>query len=811
MREDQVANGVQFLTHPKVKQAPLEERIGFLRNKGMTEEEIDEAVRQAEGESGSGADGKGSEASSPTGEGMPLAGQQQPPPHAPHVPPPVNNMGGRYPGPHPREQSWAEKYLVPGTLALSAGAGMAFLYKTMVLKQSPQQWLGPWVPPGVMPGLSPPLSPSGAPYPPPMQQQMPGQMPGQPGAMNQAAPPMQQQQPMPPNTNSLPGAPGAMDALVAQGKPVPSASQYEMEKDNALVPFDQSSMFGKAPYATPDAMIALGGGVRSDGNSSGSNAAQEELLVVAKQQTDVLKQMSTALSDLTSRIDDLKGNNSNQGGGGSMNDKWVASMTQAHSDLRSELGTIKTLLLAKGGESGSGLSAEEIAKVLASSSTSSSSPSPSDSSSKTGVKTSSSSIDDLIKAANNTSSGSEATEETKEPEGPSDDELREKHIHESRTALAKMIEACAEDKKRAAVNMLLMYFRNLHKEPQVPRYGRIARTNASFTKALGDVEHHLEFLQANGFGERSSGSLHGSRAQMLEWSDDWRENADKWALDVLRDSITNLETVLKDVDERRKQQTAKPSAAAATLTSSSPSGVASSATNATPGVPPAASDKSEFKAAPFSLNKSRDDAPSQSSTAHKNEDPPGIPGFPASIPPAAPNATAPAAAPYTATSNASQSPPSSLQNDSEQRNEEVAGREKDDYPLSYSEVMAMVQKGEQPPGIKEIPNELSADAANPTESSMKPVPKPWEVPQAAPQTTNGVDHSSDSKNLTSGAAASDNASDNASYYHPSLFGNNDESGESHDHTASESAAGAPTFAEILRTQQANGPTIEEIQ
>lgn len=33
MREEQIANGVRFLVHPKVKTAPLSQRISFLENK----------------------------------------------------------------------------------------------------------------------------------------------------------------------------------------------------------------------------------------------------------------------------------------------------------------------------------------------------------------------------------------------------------------------------------------------------------------------------------------------------------------------------------------------------------------------------------------------------------------------------------------------------------------------------------------------------------------------------------------------------------------------------------------------------------
>ena len=39
MRDDQVANGVNFLTHPKVQSTPMDQRIDFLKNKGLSQEE----------------------------------------------------------------------------------------------------------------------------------------------------------------------------------------------------------------------------------------------------------------------------------------------------------------------------------------------------------------------------------------------------------------------------------------------------------------------------------------------------------------------------------------------------------------------------------------------------------------------------------------------------------------------------------------------------------------------------------------------------------------------------------------------------
>lgn len=46
VREDQVINAVNFLSHPKVRSSPIVHRRSFLEKKGLTKEEIDEAFRR---------------------------------------------------------------------------------------------------------------------------------------------------------------------------------------------------------------------------------------------------------------------------------------------------------------------------------------------------------------------------------------------------------------------------------------------------------------------------------------------------------------------------------------------------------------------------------------------------------------------------------------------------------------------------------------------------------------------------------------------------------------------------------------------
>lgn len=46
VREDQVQNAVNFLSHPKVRGSPVLYRRAFLEKKGLTKDEIDEAFRR---------------------------------------------------------------------------------------------------------------------------------------------------------------------------------------------------------------------------------------------------------------------------------------------------------------------------------------------------------------------------------------------------------------------------------------------------------------------------------------------------------------------------------------------------------------------------------------------------------------------------------------------------------------------------------------------------------------------------------------------------------------------------------------------
>ena len=49
MREDLIQSAISFLTDPKVQSAALAKKVSFLESKGMTSEEIEEAMSRANG------------------------------------------------------------------------------------------------------------------------------------------------------------------------------------------------------------------------------------------------------------------------------------------------------------------------------------------------------------------------------------------------------------------------------------------------------------------------------------------------------------------------------------------------------------------------------------------------------------------------------------------------------------------------------------------------------------------------------------------------------------------------------------------
>jgi hypothetical protein len=250
---------------------------------------------------------------------------------------------------------------------------------------------------------------------------------------------------------------------------------------------------------------------------------------------------------------------------------------------------------------------------------------------------------------------------------------KDKHIKASREALAKMCVG-AENKADLAkgLNMLLMYIRNLRKDPDVPRFRRIAKQNSNYKKSLESVKGHVEFLQSLGFVERSGGYAGRNAGGVLEWSEEWLSSAADWANDVLDDAITNLEAAKKDVNETNSPARENPAADAATLPAS----------NVSAPSPAVSQSSSAMQAAHAVISGGGEETKSNSDAT---------PDVPLST------------------------------------GEEAAAAQ----PMSYVDVMKMVQEGKTPPGVKQIPNKLSADANELAgQATSTPPPKPWETTTA---------------------------------------------------------------------------------
>lgn len=86
MREELITSALSFLSDPKVQSAPLAKKVSFLESKGMTSEEIEEAMARANGKVAS-TPTTATTSTVPQHGGMMV--QQQPGMMLQHAPPPL--------------------------------------------------------------------------------------------------------------------------------------------------------------------------------------------------------------------------------------------------------------------------------------------------------------------------------------------------------------------------------------------------------------------------------------------------------------------------------------------------------------------------------------------------------------------------------------------------------------------------------------------------------------------------------------------------------------------------------------------------
>ncbi|KAI7872116.1 peroxisomal membrane anchor protein conserved region-domain-containing protein, partial [Spinellus fusiger] len=119
MREDLITSAISFLSDPKVQSAPLAKKVSFLESKGMTSEEIEEAMARANGKS-TGTGGISGPTAATVAVGGPVGRGVQS-----LVPPPV---------PARPAYDWRDVFIA-AVLASGVGYGVWRLAKTL---------LGPW-------------------------------------------------------------------------------------------------------------------------------------------------------------------------------------------------------------------------------------------------------------------------------------------------------------------------------------------------------------------------------------------------------------------------------------------------------------------------------------------------------------------------------------------------------------------------------------------------------------------------------------------------------------------------------------------
>lgn len=110
-----IQNAILFLNDPKTQNSSLTSRVQFLESKGLTEKEIEQAIREAGGGYGSSA---GSGKQGAVGEGEAEGERTGPssvyerPPERPRVPAPNYGYGNTYAPPEPPKRDWRDLFIM---------------------------------------------------------------------------------------------------------------------------------------------------------------------------------------------------------------------------------------------------------------------------------------------------------------------------------------------------------------------------------------------------------------------------------------------------------------------------------------------------------------------------------------------------------------------------------------------------------------------------------------------------------------------------------------------------------------------------
>ncbi|KAI9010151.1 microbody biogenesis protein peroxin 14 [Hyaloraphidium curvatum] len=130
LREDVIQSAVKFLQDPKVQSSPLARRIAFLESKGLSSEEIEQAMQRASGGTGTTTAVVPAAPGVMQPVGVPGGVQMYPAPGYPAYGPPMQP-----PPPPPKERDWKD-YFIATTIAAGIGYGIYMFAKN---------YLAPWI------------------------------------------------------------------------------------------------------------------------------------------------------------------------------------------------------------------------------------------------------------------------------------------------------------------------------------------------------------------------------------------------------------------------------------------------------------------------------------------------------------------------------------------------------------------------------------------------------------------------------------------------------------------------------------------
>ncbi|KAG6517187.1 hypothetical protein ZIOFF_020567 [Zingiber officinale] len=132
LREDQVQNAINFLSHPKVRSSPVVHRRSFLEKKGLTKEEIDEAFRRVPDPSSNATNGQVYTTNTASQPKSLNTLQPQDPVQTPQPAGPPITVASASPSQQPRRFHLSHALVAAGVVAAS-GFGSAVLVKNVFI------------------------------------------------------------------------------------------------------------------------------------------------------------------------------------------------------------------------------------------------------------------------------------------------------------------------------------------------------------------------------------------------------------------------------------------------------------------------------------------------------------------------------------------------------------------------------------------------------------------------------------------------------------------------------------------------------